>query len=236
MKVLKRRRMATKKVAGKAAKVGKASEGLSVAVYSPEGAKSGSITLPELIFGQKANPSLLAQTVRVFLTNQRTAGSKTKRRSDVSLTTAKMYRQKGTGRARHGSYAAPIFVGGGVAHGPNGLRPRLDLPMKMKQKALAQALSEKVRTDSFVVADIEKIEPKTKKVATLLSRIGLEKGATIVHGGSRDIFQAARNIEGVTLVPAVQLTAYNVLVGRKVLLTKEAIKVLETRFKIAESK
>src|SRR5690554_4960009 len=82
--------------------------------------KASSIEVSDAVFGQKANPTLLAQAVRVYLSNLRQGTSKVKTRSEVSRTRAKWYRQKGTGNARHGARSAPIFVGGGVAHGPNG--------------------------------------------------------------------------------------------------------------------
>lgn len=204
--------------------------GLIVPVYAADGTKSGTTTLPESIFGQKPNPTLLAQAVRVYLTNQRTAGAKTKGRGQVKATTKKIYRQKGTGGARHGAQSAPIYVGGGVAHGPKGVHPRLSFPQKMRRLALAHALSSKLMGKEFFVADVEKIEPKTKKVAALLEKLGISGGATIVHEGTGDLFRGARNIEGVLLIPAAQLSAYHVLAGKNILSTKEAIKVLESRF------
>lgn len=204
--------------------------GLLVPVYAADGTKSGIMTLPEKIFGQKPNPTLLAQAVRVYLTNQRTAGAKTKGRGQVKATTKKIYRQKGTGGARHGAQSAPLFVGGGVAHGPKGVRPRLSLPQKMRRLALAHALSSKLMGKEFFVADIEKVEPKTKKVAVLLEKLGIDGGTTMVYEGTGGLFRAARNIRGVMLVPAVQLSAYHVLAGKNILSTKEAIKVLAERF------
>lgn len=208
--------------------------GLVVPVYTAEGEKKGTVSLPEEVFGQTPDPSLLAQVTRVYLTNQRAARPRTKGRGEVSISTRKIYRQKGTGGARHGAKSAPIFVGGGIAHGPKGMAPRLTLPEKMKRLALVQSLSSKVKEGSLFVADIEKIEPKTKRVANLLKKIGLNNGTTIVYEESKELFRAGRNIEGAVLVPARQLTAYQVLVSRNVLSTKEGIEALEKRFKGGE--
>lgn len=215
-----------------AAKKSKTPSGLLLPVYAADGTKKGSIDLPKEVFGQKPNPVLLAQAVRVFLANQRTAGAKTKGRGEVSLTKAKWYRQKGTGGARHGPKSAPLFVGGGVAHGPKGTVARLSFPQRMRRLALAQALSGKVKEGKFIVADLEAIEPKTKKVALFLDKAGI-KNATIVHSASQNLYRAARNIEGVSLVPGSQVSAYHVLVSDSVLSTKEGVRAIEARFKPA---
>lgn len=206
--------------------------GLTVPVYAADGTKKATLDLPKEIFGQKPNPVLLAQAVRVFLANQRTAGAKTKGRGEVSLTKAKWYRQKGTGRARHGPKSAPLFVGGGIAHGPKGTVARLSLPQRMRKLALAQALSSKVKEGKFLVADLEAIGPKTKKVALFLDKAGI-KGVTIVHGASQNLYRAARNIPRVSLVPGSQVSAYHVLVSDNVLSTKEGVRAIEARFEPA---
>lgn len=202
---------------------------LTVPVYAADGTKKGTIGLPREIFGQKPNPALLAQAVRVYLANQRSAGAKTKGRGEVKISTRKIYRQKGTGHARHGAKSAPLFVGGGIAHGPKGIISRLALPEKTRRLALIQALSSKVKEGVLFAADIERVEPKTKLVAGLLKKIGLGRGTAIIHGGSRELFRAGRNIEGLVLVPASQLTAYEVLAARNILSTKEALDVLIKR-------
>lgn len=204
-------------------------KGLVVPVYSTEGTKSGTISLSESVFGQELNTALLAQAVRVFLTNQRKSAPKTKTRGEVKKSTRKIYRQKGTGGARHGARSAPLFVGGGIAHGPKGVVPRLSFSQGMGRLALIQALSEKVREGKFMVADVEKIKVKTKIVAALLKKIGLGKGTLVIHNASQELFQAARNIEGVHVIPAGQISAYHVLAQENILSTKEAVKALESR-------
>ena len=112
-----------------------------VDLYNIKGEKEGKVTLPKEIFETKINKPLLSQAVRVYLANQRDARARAKTRAQVKGSNRKIYRQKGTGGARHGDNKAPIFVGGGKAHPPKGINRRLSLPKKMKQLALKSALS-----------------------------------------------------------------------------------------------
>ena len=112
---------------------------VSVPMYDNKGAKSGTFALPKEIFGAKVNDDLMAQAVRVYLANQRQGNAHTKSRGEINLTTGKWYRQKGTGRARHGAKSAPIFVGGGVAHGPRKKDYTLSLSKNMKKAAVKSA-------------------------------------------------------------------------------------------------
>ncbi len=112
--------------------------------YTISGTKGENTTLPKSIFGIKADPALLAQAVKVYLSNQRSAKAKVKTRGEIDRTNHKIYKQKGTGGARHGSRAANVFVGGGVIFGPTGGQNyKLELPTKMKRKALLGAISQK---------------------------------------------------------------------------------------------
>ncbi|MBI4032953.1 MAG: 50S ribosomal protein L4, partial [Candidatus Blackburnbacteria bacterium] len=144
----------------------------------------------------------------------------------------KIYKQKGTGGARHGSRSAPIFVGGGIAHGPHGIQNyKLVLPQRMAKLALVSALSKKFSEDKIRVADIEKVEPKTKAILGVFKKIGLKGKTTIVHVGGPTILRASRNIKNVILTPAQNLNAYEVFTGGNLLLTKDAIAILEKRVK-----
>src|SRR3989339_2278990 len=142
---------------------------ITAATYDIKGQQGEKIKLPEKIFGAKVKPIVMAQAVRVYLSNQRKALAKTKTRADVAKTTAKMFKQKGTGRARHGSYAAPIFVGGGVAHGPSGEQNyKLSLSSKMRKLALLGALSAKASAHEIMVIEgSDKATGKTKQLAWL---------------------------------------------------------------------
>lgn len=205
--------------------------GLDVPFYSTAGEANGTLTLSKDIFGQKPNKTLLAQAVRVFLSNQRSAGAKTKGRGEINRTKKKVYRQKGTGGARHGSRSAPIYVGGGIAHGPRGIENyELTLSKRMKKKALVSALSAKAKDGLVAVADIEKIEPKTGNFAKVLSKIGMTR-PVVVHAGSSDLVRAGKNISSIALVPAVQLNAYMTLAAKSIIFTKDAVSQIESRFK-----
>jgi len=203
-----------------------------VDVYTLSGTKSGQIELPKEIFAAKINESLMAQAVRVYLSNQRKALAKTKRRGEIALTTAKWFRQKGTGRARHGARSAPIFVGGGVAHGPSGEQNyHLKMPKKMKKQALFSALSSKFKNNEvMVIKDLAKIEPKTKKMKTVLEKLVKDDKATLVLSEKlENVFRAARNLKGLNLRQTNQLNVYEILNGGHLLFMKEAIEKLKEK-------
>jgi len=203
-----------------------------VDVYTLSGTKSGQIELPKEIFAAKINESLMAQAVRVYLGNQRKALAKTKRRGEIALTTAKWFRQKGTGRARHGARSAPIFVGGGVAHGPSGEQNyHLKMPKKMKKQALFSALSSKFKNNEvMVIKDLAKIEPKTKKMKTVLEKLVKDDKATLVLSEKlENVFRAARNLKGLKLRQTNQLNVYEILNGGHLLFMKEAIEKLKEK-------
>lgn len=205
--------------------------GVNVSLYTASGEKSGTVSLSEDIFGQKPNKILVAQAVRVYLSNQRSAQAKAQRRGTVNRTKHKIYKQKGTGGARHGARSAPIYVGGGTAHGPTGGQNyKLNMSQNMRSLALISALSGKVASGDIVVADIERVEAKTKVIAAFLKKSEVRRPLTIVHAGSNDLYRAARNIENVTLIPVGNLTTYDVLSGRNIIITKDAIEKITSRF------
>ncbi len=192
---------------------------LSVPVLGIDGKPTGKITLPKELFAAKINKDLMAQAVRVYLANQRQGAASTKTRGQVEGSTRKIYRQKGTGRARHGGIRAPIFVGGGIAFGPKPRDYHLDFPKKMKHAALASALTSK-RTDVIVVDGFSDIK-KTKLMAEALAAIGASGKTLLVTdaGGHR----AAQNIASVDIMPMTNLHAYTVLSHRKIVFMKEAL-------------
>ena len=203
------------------------SDKFSVPVYSLAGRASGTLSLPKEIFGQEINEKLLAQAIRVYTTNQKTFTAKTKTRGEVQGSTAKIYRQKGTGRARHGSIRAPIFVGGGIVFGPKPRKVVLDLPKKMKKKALIYALSAKAKDKEVIgLIGVEKATGKTKQIAVLAKKLNV-KSALIVTGDKQDnIVRAARNIPGISVLPTNQLNAYDILRHQVLVVTKEGISKL----------
>jgi large subunit ribosomal protein L4 len=196
--------------------------------------KKEKISLPATIFGVKPNLKLIAHAVRVYLANQRKSLAKTKTRGEVKRTKAKIYRQKGTGRARHGSRSAPIFVGGGRAHGPRGEQNyKLLLPKKMRMKALISALSAKTKEGKIVIVEgIEKFK-KTKEAASALEKFfPKEKNFLLVipkKNGS--LIQAFGNLPFLEISCVDSLNIYRILKANKILLTKEVIKSLEDKWK-----
>lgn len=208
------------------------SNNLSIPVYSLTGRVAGSMVLPKDIFGVKVNKKLLAQAIRVYSTNQKTMAASTKTRGEVRGSTAKIYRQKGTGRARHGAIRAPIFVGGGIVFGPKPKTVRLELPKKMKRGSLLSALSSKAIDKSIIgVSGLEKATGKTKEVVRFLNKVGKTgkkfKSALIVAAGKTDnVVRAARNIPGINVLPVNTINAYEILKHDTLLLTKEALERL----------
>ena len=204
---------------------------LSVDLYNYQGEKQEKkVKLPAEFFGQEANDALLAQAVRVYLANQRTAFPKAKTRAEVTGSGRKIYSQKGTGRARHGDRQAPIFVGGGKAHGPKGVKIRLSLPKKMKKKALATALSQKANEGRIkMVTDIEKMTPKTKKAEELLQKINLtaqKVGVVMAKEEKEKVGRAFRNLAGVKVLLPDMLNPYLVLEKEALLFTTASLAVL----------
>lgn len=205
---------------------------LKIDMVDMAGKAAGSIELPKELFGAKINSVLMAQAVRVYLANQRMGTAFTKSRGEVTLTKAKWYRQKGTGRARHGAQSAPIFVGGGVAHGPKPRDYSLSLSKNMRQAALASALSTKVSSgDVAVIAGFEKVE-KTSAAAKALSYMGYSKKGSmllVLPEHNEKLFKATRNLVGMHVMPASLLNTYEVLQAKKIVLMKETVDVLGSK-------
>lgn len=240
-KALKNKKIATTASNGADAKTQKKNEtqkegGLSASVFDTKGKVAGKITLPAEIFGVKVNNPLLSQAVRVYLANQRQGTVKTKDRGEVDRTSRKVWQQKGTGRARHGSRRAPIFVGGGVVFGP---RPRdysLNLSKKMKTLALFSALSSKLKDQGLkIIKGLEAIEPKTKIMVQVLKNLGIKNTSRVLlvipkAKESENVYRAGRNIEGIEILSANTLNAYKVLDNAQVLLMKGSIDVIKDTF------
>lgn len=208
---------------------------LSAPMYDVKGAKNGSLALPKEVFGAKINQPLMAQAVRVYLANQRQGNASTKSRGDIILTTAKWYRQKGTGRARHGAKSAPIFVGGGLAHGPKPKDYSLNLPQKMKKAALYSALSLKAKDGEIkVLSGLSKIEPKSKQMSSLIQKVTDSKKISakvllVTSANPKDlenVYRAGRNIENMEILNARLLNTYQVLKHKNLIFMKESIEAL----------
>lgn len=214
-----------------------AKKNLRIDVLDTEGKVASKMTLDEEVFGVNVSPVLIAQAVRVYQANKRLGTRSTKTRGDVIGSTRKIYRQKGTGRARHGDIKAPVFVGGGVAHGPKPKDFTLTLPQKMKRKALLGVLTDKLKENHIkVIQGIEGIEPKTKKMQETLQNIYTfqqgqegEKTMLILSGKNENVFRAGRNIPYLTIGQVRLLNAFDVLAHTYILFTRDALNTLQPK-------
>lgn len=185
--------------------------------------------LPKELFGGAVNRALLAQYVRVFLANQREGSAHTKTRGEVEGSTRKIYRQKGTGRARHGSIRAPIFVGGGIVFGPVTRDYHRSMSKDMKRKALLSAFAARA-SDTSVMDGIEGAV-KTKEVAGALKAF-LAKGSVllVVPKASEKLVRASRNIAGVDIVRSTDVNPYELLTHKTIVFTQSALKESTAHF------
>lgn len=200
-----------------------------VAVYNKEGATVGEITLSDAVFGAEVNPGLLHEVVQMYLANQRQGTADTKTRAEVRGGGRKPWRQKGTGRARHGSIRSPLWRKGGVVFGPHPREFGWTMPKKARRAALRQALSAKVKNGELIVVDSFELEaPKTREVVTLLKNLKVDGSAFIVTAQEdTNIYKSARNIPGVRVNAARNLNAYEVLAASKLVFTQDAVAKVE---------
>ena len=206
---------------------------MELAVKTLAGKAAGNITVDDAIFGiEDIRGDILQRTVRWQLAKRQAGTQKTQTRGEVSRTTKKYIRQKGSGGARHGSRNAPIFVGGSVAHGPKVRSHAHDLPKKVRKMALAHALSSKVKADAVIVLDEAILSaPKTKELVGQFAGLGIEN-ALIISGTTVDenFAKAARNIPNVDVLPVAGLNVYDILRRKKLVITKEAAEGIKARF------
>jgi len=200
---------------------------VKVGVVNVAGATQGTMTLSSEVFGQTPNRNLIAQAVRVYLANQRQGTSSTKTRADVTGSTRKIYRQKGTGRARHGAAKGPIFVGGGIVFGPHPQDYSLKFPKKMKKAALIYALSQKAQDGAIRIVDGD-FSGKTKEVAKLMKTMDLNKKGIVnkvlfVTDKNENTARAAHNLAGLKIESAATLSTYGVVICRNLVFMKSAV-------------
>ena len=202
-------------------------------VIKLDGGKGGSIELPDDIFGiEDIRGDILQRVVTWQLAKRRAGTHKIQVRNEVSRTGKKMYKQKGTGGARHGSRRAAQFVGGAKAHGPVVRSHAFDLPKKLRALALKHALSSKAKAGTLVVLDSATLaEPKTAALRGQFAGIGLTN-ALIIAGAEVDnnFALAARNIPNVDVLPSAGLNVYDVLRRNTLVLTKDAVEAITARF------
>jgi large subunit ribosomal protein L4 len=205
---------------------------MELKVTTLDGKASGKIELPEAIFGLEPRKDILARMVAWQLAKRRAGTHAVQNRGDVSRTGAKMYKQKGTGQARHSSARAPQFRGGGRAFGPVVRDHDIDLPKKVRALALKHALSTKARAQALVVVDdLSAKAAKTSALKGQFAKLGLANA--LVIGGAeldRNFALAARNIPGVDVLPVQGINVYDILRRDTLVLSKAAIAALEARF------
>ena len=206
---------------------------MDINVKTLEGKDAGKLSVSEAIFGLDPREDIIARMVRYQLAKKQQGTHQTKTRAEISRTGKKMYKQKGTGRARHHSARAPQFRGGGRAHGPVVRSHAHDLPKKIRALALRHALSAKLKAEELIIIDnLVAAEAKTKALAGALSGLGLSN-ALFIGGAELDAnFKlAAQNIPNVDVLPVQGINVYDILRRSKLVLSKAAVEALEERFK-----
>jgi large subunit ribosomal protein L4 len=202
---------------------------MKVSVLNMSGKEVGAVELPADIFESDINRDLMHQALVRQMANRRRGTHKAQTRGEVNRTGAKWYRQKGTGRARHGSRRAPIFVGGGVAHGPKPRSYAKDMPRKMRRAALRSALSVKAANGDIVVLDkLEMSAPKTKEMASVVNGLaGQASTLVLIAGADANVEKSARNMRDVKTLRAGYLNIRDLLGHQKIVLPLPALEVIQ---------
>ncbi len=206
---------------------------MKIDITTLEGANAGSVDLDDAIYGIDPRADLLQRCVRWQLAKRRAGTHAVKNRSDINRTRKKLYKQKGSGNARHGAASAPQFRGGGRAFGPQVRSHEHGLPKKVRALALKHALSAKAKGSALIVLDDAKLkEPKTKILLERFGKLGLVNALIIAGNEVESNFQlAARNIPNIDVLPVQGINVYDILRRETLVLTKAAVDALEARFK-----
>ncbi len=202
-----------------------------VALRDKQGEKVGQIDLDDEMFATDINMDLIHQAVVAVERAMQQDSARTKRRSEVRMTGAKWYRQKGTGRARHGAQSAPIFVGGGVAHGPDGPRRKPKLTRKMRQKALCSALSAKMEESAVVVIDeISMDDFSTKRFIEMLEGLGADGRILMVLGRDEahdeKVYRSGRNVPNVIMRESPHINARDAIWAETIIISQAGLAAL----------
>lgn len=206
---------------------------MKIDVIKLDGKKVGSVELGDEIFALEPRADILHRVVRWQRNNAQAGTHKVKTRSEVSYSTKKIYRQKGTGGARHGARSAPIFRGGGVYKGPTPRSHGHELTKKFRKLGLKHALSAKAIAGELVVIDTADLkDAKTSVLAKTIKELGWKR-ALVIDGAevSENFAQAARNIEGLDILPSQGANVYDILKRDTLVLTKAGVEALEARLK-----
>jgi large subunit ribosomal protein L4 len=205
---------------------------MKLQLTSLDGKASGDIDLSDAIFGLEPRDDIIARMVRYQLAKRQAGTHQTKGRADIWRTGKKMYKQKGTGSARHGSARVPQFRGGGRAFGPISRSHAHDLPKQVRALALRHALSAKARDGGIVVIENATLaQPKTKMLIGHFAKLGLDN-ALVIDGAAVDAHfaLAARNIPRIDVLPVQGINVYDILRRKTLVLTRAALTALEARF------
>lgn len=206
---------------------------MQVNVTNLNGEAVGQLELADAVFGLEPRADILHRVVTWQLAKRRAGTHKAKQRAEIARTTAKMYKQKGTGRARHGSRKAGVFRGGGKAHAPVPHSHATDLPKKLRALGLRHALSAKAKAGELVVLDSAVVaEPKTRALAKQLEKLGWTD-VLLIDGAEIDanFARASRNLVELQVLPAKGANVYDILRRGRLALTKAAVEQLEARLK-----
>jgi len=205
---------------------------VKVKVQKVDGKASGDIELNDAVFGLEPRADILHRVVTWQLENRRGTARPTRERSDVARTGAKWGKQKGGGRARHGDRAAPIFIGGGRAHGARKRDFNQSLNKKVRALGLKMALSSKAKDGLVIVDSLELKDAKTKALANAFGKNGWNGKVLVIDGDAVDngFALAANNLPGVNVLPAMGANVYDILNHDTLVLTKAAVEKLEARF------
>jgi len=201
-------------------------------VIKLDGGTAGSVELGDDIFGLEPRADILHRVVRWQRARAQAGTHATLGRSEVSYSTKKIYRQKGTGGARHGSRKAPIFRKGGIYKGPTPRSHAFDLPKKVRQLGLKLALSAKAKAGALVVIDEATSNGKSAVLAKQVKDLGWKRALIIDGAAVNETFaQAARNIDGLDILPSVGANVYDILKRDTLVITKAGVEALEARLK-----
>jgi len=206
---------------------------MKVKVQTLDATASGDIELNDTVFGVEPRADVLHRVITWQLEKRRGTARKARERSEVARTGKKFGRQKGGGTARHGDRRAPVFIGGGKAHGPRVRDFNPSLNKKIRALGLRMALSSKAKNGTLIVVDtLELKDAKTKAVAAQFGKLGLGKTALVIDGDAvaEGFARAASNLIGVNVLPAVGANVYDILKHETLVLTRAAVEKLEARF------
>ena len=201
-----------------------------VDVINTAGEKVSEVELTDDIYNVPVKKSVLHDTVKMQLANRRSATASVKHRSDITGSTRKLFRQKGTGRARRGDIKSPLLKGGGVVFGPDNRKYAFKLPKKVRRLALKMALSSKLQENSIRVMDrMELDEIKTKKFVGIMDKLGLSKTLIVVDEENKNLELSSKNLKGVKIMKTEGLNVYDILKYDSLVLMEGTVKQIEGR-------